>query len=138
MQSKIEAVPLEATRAQALEELGACSEPAALAELQRKYLGKNGVLAGWLAQLPALVEGLVKVHALGPAPVKGLTVPVEVFELLGSTTARRRVQVGVARGLTRFVGRETEITTLAQNRFSWLTRLQQRNPGGQSRVIEGQ
>ena len=61
-----------------------------------------------------LVEGLVQVNALGPIPVKGLTEPVEVFELVGASTAHRRLQAGVARGLTRFVGRETEITVLAQ------------------------
>jgi len=52
--TNIEAVPLEATRAQALQEIGACADLAALAELQRKYLGKSGVLAGWLARLPSL------------------------------------------------------------------------------------
>src|SRR5438094_1025648 len=40
-------------------------------------------------RLPAatlrLVEGLVRVTALGPMPVKGLPEPVEVFELLGAT-----------------------------------------------------
>jgi predicted ATPase/class 3 adenylate cyclase len=61
-----------------------------------------------------LVEGLVQVNALGPIPVKGLTEPVEVFALVGSTTVRRRLQAGVARGLTRFVGRETEIAALVQ------------------------
>ncbi|HEU4577597.1 MAG TPA: phenylalanine--tRNA ligase subunit alpha [Polyangiaceae bacterium] len=49
-----EAQPLEATRAQALEEIGACAQLEQLAELQRKYLGKSGVLAGWLARLPTL------------------------------------------------------------------------------------
>jgi phenylalanyl-tRNA synthetase alpha chain len=52
--TNIEAVPLEATRAQALEEIVSCSDLASLAELQRKYLGKVGVLAGWLARLPGL------------------------------------------------------------------------------------
>jgi phenylalanyl-tRNA synthetase alpha chain len=50
----IEPVPLEATRAQALAEITGCAELSALAELQRKYLGKSGVLAGWLARLPTL------------------------------------------------------------------------------------
>jgi class 3 adenylate cyclase len=31
-----------------------------------------------------LVEGLVRVNALGPVPVKGLPDPVEVFELVGA------------------------------------------------------
>src|SRR5262245_40189701 len=59
-----------------------------------------------------LVEGLVRVNVLGPVPVKGLTEPVEVFELVGASSIRRRLQAAVARGLTRFVGRETEIGML--------------------------
>src|SRR5438132_7653504 len=55
-----------------------------------------------------LVEGLVQGNALGPVPVKGLTAPVEVFELVGASPARRRLQAAAARGLTRFVGRQTE------------------------------
>ena len=45
-------------------------------------------------RLPAatlrLVEGLVHVNALGQFPVKGLADPVEVFELVGVSTVRRR------------------------------------------------
>src|SRR5215510_7928784 len=61
-----------------------------------------------------LVEGLVRVTTLGPMPVKGLVEPVEVFELLGATPMRRRLQAAVARGLTRFVGRDQELTALMQ------------------------
>jgi class 3 adenylate cyclase len=61
-----------------------------------------------------LVEGLVQVNALGPIPVKGMTEPVEVFELTGASSIRRRLQAAVARGLTKFVGRDTEIETLNQ------------------------
>jgi class 3 adenylate cyclase/tetratricopeptide (TPR) repeat protein len=61
-----------------------------------------------------LVEGLVQVNALGPVPVKGLTVPVEVFELLGASGTRRRLQAAAARGLTRFVGRQQELDMLYQ------------------------
>jgi class 3 adenylate cyclase/tetratricopeptide (TPR) repeat protein len=60
-----------------------------------------------------LVEGLVRLSTLGPVPVKGLAEPVEVFELVGATAVRQRFQAA-ARGLTRFVGRETEMTVLAQ------------------------
>ena len=55
-----------------------------------------------------LAEGLVQVTALGPFPVKGLAEPVEVFELVGASTIRRRLQASAARGLTRFVGRQQE------------------------------
>src|SRR5713101_6973617 len=61
-----------------------------------------------------LVEGLVQVTPLGPVPVKGLDEPVEVFELVGASAIRRRLQVAVARGLTRFVGRQTELAALYQ------------------------
>jgi predicted ATPase/class 3 adenylate cyclase len=61
-----------------------------------------------------LVEGLVQVHALGQFPVKGLPEPVEVFELLGASTIRRRLQATAARGLTPFVGRQTELVAVRQ------------------------
>ena len=61
-----------------------------------------------------LVEGLVQVNALGPIPIKGLAEPVEVFELVGASTVRRRLQASAARGLTRFVGRQHELESLRQ------------------------
>ena len=61
-----------------------------------------------------LVEGLVQVNALGPVPVKGLAEPVEVFELVGASAMRRRLQAAAARGLTRFVGRQPELAALQQ------------------------
>jgi class 3 adenylate cyclase/tetratricopeptide (TPR) repeat protein len=61
-----------------------------------------------------LVEGLVQVKALGPMPVKGLPEPMEVFELVGASGVQRRLQAAAARGLTRFVGRETELDALWQ------------------------
>jgi class 3 adenylate cyclase/predicted ATPase len=61
-----------------------------------------------------LVEGLVRVQGLGPIPVKGMTEPVEVFELVGASAVHRRLQATAARGLTRFVGREAELAALRQ------------------------
>src|SRR5436305_14826957 len=43
-----------------------------------------------------LVEGLVQVTALGPVPVKGIEEPVEVSELVGASTMRRRSQAAAA------------------------------------------
>jgi class 3 adenylate cyclase/tetratricopeptide (TPR) repeat protein len=59
-----------------------------------------------------LVEGLIRVNALGPVPVKGLTEPVEVYEVVGASPVRWRFPAAVARGLTRFVRRETELAAL--------------------------
>jgi predicted ATPase/class 3 adenylate cyclase len=66
------------------------------------------------AETLRLVEGLVQVIALGPVPVKGLAAPVEVFELVGVTALRRRLQAAVARGLSPFVGRQSEVEALQQ------------------------
>ena len=56
-----------------------------------------------------LAEGYVQVTSLGPVPVKGLVAPVDVFALVGASGIRRRLQATVARGLTPFVGRDTEL-----------------------------
>jgi class 3 adenylate cyclase/tetratricopeptide (TPR) repeat protein len=61
-----------------------------------------------------LAEGYVRVRALGPVAVKGLDNPTEVYEVTGVGPARSRLQAGVSRGLTRFVGRERELQQLAQ------------------------
>ena len=56
----------------------------------------------------------MQVNALGQFPVKGLRDPVEVFELVGASAVRRRLQAAAARGLTRFVGRQQELAALQQ------------------------
>ena len=61
-----------------------------------------------------LAEGFVAVKPVGPVPVKGLEAPVEVYEILGAGPLRSRLQAAAARGLTRFVGRETEVEQLRQ------------------------
>ncbi len=60
-----------------------------------------------------LAEGYVQVRPLGPRPIKGLGEPVEVSELVGVGPLRSRLEVAVARGLTRFVGRGAELAALA-------------------------
>jgi class 3 adenylate cyclase/tetratricopeptide (TPR) repeat protein len=59
-----------------------------------------------------LVEGYVAVKPLGPVPVKGLGAAVEVYELVGMGMARTRLHAAARRGLTRFVGRDTELDQL--------------------------
>jgi class 3 adenylate cyclase/tetratricopeptide (TPR) repeat protein len=62
----------------------------------------------------ALAEGYVVVKSLGPRPIRGLQVPLEVYEIVGAATVRSRFQAAASRGLTRFVGRETELDQLHQ------------------------
>ncbi len=59
-----------------------------------------------------LAEGYVQVKPLGPVNVKGLTEPLEVYEVIGVGAARSRLQAAAARGLTRFVGRDSETEQL--------------------------
>jgi class 3 adenylate cyclase/tetratricopeptide (TPR) repeat protein len=61
-----------------------------------------------------LAEGYVVVRPLGPMPVKGLAAPVEVYEVTGASAVRSRLHAAAARGLTRFVGRESEVEQLRQ------------------------
>src|SRR5262245_40195769 len=59
-----------------------------------------------------LAEGFVQVAPLGPVPVKGMSKPVEVYELIEASTARTRLEAAARRGLTRFVGRTAELEQL--------------------------
>ena len=59
-----------------------------------------------------LAEGFVEVKPLGPVNIKGLSEPVEVFEVAGGASVRTRLEAAVRRGLTRFVGRNVELEQL--------------------------
>jgi AAA ATPase domain/Adenylate and Guanylate cyclase catalytic domain len=65
-------------------------------------------------QTLALAEGHVLVKPLGPRPIRGLERPLVVYELVGAATVRSRFQAAAARGLTHFVGRESELDQLRQ------------------------
>jgi class 3 adenylate cyclase/tetratricopeptide (TPR) repeat protein len=74
-----------------------------------------------------LAEGFVEVNPLGPVNVKGLSEPVEVFEVTGGGPVRSRLQAAARRGLTRFVGRAAEVDQLH--------RAQQRAGEGHGQVV---
>src|SRR5262249_15626181 len=61
-----------------------------------------------------LAEGYVVVRPPGPMAVKGLEAPIEVYEVTGAATVRSRLHAAAARGLTRFVGRDSELEQLRQ------------------------
>jgi class 3 adenylate cyclase/tetratricopeptide (TPR) repeat protein len=66
------------------------------------------------AETLRLVEGLIETKPLGPVRVKGLDAPREAFELTGTGSVRSRFQAAAARGLTRLIGRDTELETLTR------------------------
>ena len=59
-----------------------------------------------------LAEGYLAMKPLGALPVKGLTYPIDVYEITGAGAARSRLQAAAVRGLTRFVGRTVELQHL--------------------------
>jgi tetratricopeptide (TPR) repeat protein len=64
------------------------------------------------AKTVRLVEGYVQVKPLGAIPVKGLVHPVEAYEAISAGSVRTSFQAATARGLARFVGRDTEVEQL--------------------------
>jgi len=72
-------------------------------------------------------EGFVEVKSLGAQQVKGFTSAIEAFEVIGATAARNRLQAAAARGLSPFVGRQSELE-LAQ-------KVIERAAGGESQIL---
>jgi hypothetical protein len=59
-----------------------------------------------------LVEGYFQLKSIGPTKVKGVTEPVQVYEVTGLGPLRSRLQRSAARGYTKFVGRHPEMEAL--------------------------
>src|SRR5215813_1601919 len=76
------------------------------------------VAAGGITMMTAStlrqVEGFVQVRSIGAVQVKGVSRPVEAFEVVAATTARTRVQAAAVRGLTPLVGRRAEIEVFSK------------------------
>jgi class 3 adenylate cyclase/tetratricopeptide (TPR) repeat protein len=62
--------------------------------------------------LRKLVEGYFALKPLGPARIKGVSEPLEIYEVTGLGPLRTRLQRGAARGYTKFVGRHREMEAL--------------------------
>jgi class 3 adenylate cyclase len=59
-----------------------------------------------------LSEGYFTFKSLGPTVVKGVSEPIEIFEVTGLGPLRTHFQRAAARGLTKFVGRQREMEAL--------------------------
>jgi class 3 adenylate cyclase/tetratricopeptide (TPR) repeat protein len=62
--------------------------------------------------LRKLVEGYLALKPLGPARIKGVSGPLEIYEVTGPGSLRTRLQRSAARGYTRFIGRQREMETI--------------------------
>jgi len=59
-----------------------------------------------------LVEGYFALKPLGPTRVKGVSEPVNVYEVTGLGPLRTRLQRSAGRGYTKFVGRQREMDAM--------------------------
>ncbi len=57
-------------------------------------------------------EGYFTFRSIGPTRVKGVSEPVNVHEVTGLGPLRTRLQASARRGLSKFVGRETELVQM--------------------------
>src|SRR6266851_2703023 len=64
------------------------------------------------ASVQKFVEGYFQLKSLGASRIKGVSEPIEVFEVTGLGPLRTRLQRSAGRGLTRFVGRAREMESL--------------------------
>jgi class 3 adenylate cyclase len=61
------------------------------------------------------VSGYFDLKSLGPTSVKGVSEPVNVYEVLGLGALRTRLEVSAQRGLSKFVGRHRELEQLKRS-----------------------
>src|SRR6516165_9272866 len=59
-----------------------------------------------------LVEGYFQLKSIGPTKVKGISEPIQVYEVTGLGPLRTRLQRAASRGYTKFVGRHAEMEAL--------------------------
>ncbi len=74
-----------------------------------------------------LTEGYFEFKPLGAARVKGVSEPLNIYEVLGVGPLRTRLQVAARRGLVRFVGRQGEMAQL--------TRALEQTKGGHGQIV---
>jgi class 3 adenylate cyclase/tetratricopeptide (TPR) repeat protein len=79
------------------------------ARLQTLATPGSTVITG---NMRGLVEGYFQLKALGLTRIKGVSEPVELFEVTGLGPLRTRLQRAAGRGLTKFVGRQREMDAL--------------------------
>src|SRR5713226_2482171 len=65
-------------------------------------------------QTRKFAEGYFQLKALGPTKVKGVSDPVNIYEVTGLGPLRTRLQRSAGRGLTKFVGRGHEMEAMLE------------------------
>ena len=76
-----------------------------------EQIAAPGAILG-AAQIFRITDGYFEFEALGETPIKGLEQPPAIYELRGVGQLRTRLEVAERRGLTRFMGRQSEVEQL--------------------------
>jgi class 3 adenylate cyclase len=93
------------------EQLALGETPNVAARLQG--LAAPNTLVVSAATMP-LLGGFFACQSLGTPPLKGITQPLEVYQVLSESTARSRLEAAGSTGLTPLVGREPEVALLQE------------------------
>ena len=79
-----------------------------------------------------LVEGFFKCEALGASVLRGISQPVNIYQVSGEIPAQSRLDIASENGLTPLIGREREVELLKQGWAQALT------ANGQALLIQGE
>lgn len=101
-----------------------------LAARMQKLAAPNSIVIGDTTH--QLVEGFFKCDALGAAELRGISQPVNIYQVSGEIPAQSRLDIASMSGLTPLIGREREVEILKQG---WTHALAAK---GQALLIEGE
>ena len=101
-----------------------------LAARMEKLATPNTVVIGDTTH--QLVEGFFKCEALGASALRGISQPVNIYQVLGEIPAQNRLNIASESGLTPLIGREREVELLKQ---AWAQALA---ANGQALLIQGE
>ena len=117
----------EAGSAEAIDIVG--KTPNVAARMQKLASPNNIVIGDTTHQL---VEGFFRCDALGAAPLRGISQPVNIYQVSGEIPAQSRLDIASEGGLTPLIGRDHEVERLKQG---WTQVLESK---GQALLIEGE
>lgn len=101
-----------------------------LAARMQKLATPNSIVIGDTTH--QLVEGFFKCDALGAAPLRGISQPVNIYQVSGEIPAQSRLDIASESGLTPLIGRDREVERLKQG---WAQALASK---GQAILIDGE
>ena len=101
-----------------------------VAARMQKLAPPNGIVIGDTTN--QLVEGFFRCDALGAAPLRGISQPVNIYQVSGEILAQSRLDIASESGLTPLIGRDQEVERLKQG---WTQVLASK---GQALLIEGE